>query len=114
MTRHTFLTGSAVLLAVLLSGTRTPLRAQDLTITNVRIIGPDATVVERGSIVVRGGEIVSAGPGRPATTAGQTIADIVLLDGDPLEGYWNRLKAKVVIKGGKVVVDKRTAGTRGK
>jgi imidazolonepropionase-like amidohydrolase len=35
------------------------------------------------------------------------IADIVLLDGDPLEGYWNWLKAKVVIKGGKVVVDKR-------
>jgi imidazolonepropionase-like amidohydrolase len=35
------------------------------------------------------------------------IADIVLLDGDPLEGYWNWLKAKVVIKSGKVVVDKR-------
>jgi len=35
------------------------------------------------------------------------LADIVLLDGDPLEGYWNWLKAKVVIKAGKVVVDKR-------
>jgi imidazolonepropionase-like amidohydrolase len=35
------------------------------------------------------------------------IADIVLLDGDPLEGYWNWLKTKVVIKNGKVVVDKR-------
>ena len=35
------------------------------------------------------------------------LADIILLDGDPLEGYWNRLKTKVVIKGGKVVVDKR-------
>lgn len=35
------------------------------------------------------------------------LADIVLLDGDPLEGYWNWLKAKVVVKGGKVVVDKR-------
>jgi imidazolonepropionase-like amidohydrolase len=34
------------------------------------------------------------------------LADIVLLDGDPLEGYWNWLKAKVVVKGGKVVVDK--------
>jgi hypothetical protein len=31
----------------------------------------------------------------------------VLLDGDPLEGYWNWLKAKVVVKGGKVVVDAR-------
>ena len=35
------------------------------------------------------------------------LADIILLDGDPLEGYWNWLKTKVVIKGGKVVVDKR-------
>ncbi len=35
------------------------------------------------------------------------LADIVLLDGDPLEGYWNWIKAKVVIKGGEVVVDKR-------
>jgi imidazolonepropionase-like amidohydrolase len=34
------------------------------------------------------------------------LADIVLLDGDPLEGYWNWLKAKVVVKAGKVVVDK--------
>jgi imidazolonepropionase-like amidohydrolase len=35
------------------------------------------------------------------------LADIILLDGDPLEGYWNMLKTKVVVKGGKVVVDKR-------
>jgi imidazolonepropionase-like amidohydrolase len=35
------------------------------------------------------------------------IADIILLDGDPLEGYWNWLKTKVTIKGGVVVVDKR-------
>jgi len=35
------------------------------------------------------------------------LADIVLLAGDPLEGYWNWLKAKVVVKQGKVVVDKR-------
>jgi imidazolonepropionase-like amidohydrolase len=34
------------------------------------------------------------------------LADIVLLDGDPLEGYWNWLKAKVVVKEGKVVIDK--------
>jgi imidazolonepropionase-like amidohydrolase len=34
------------------------------------------------------------------------FADVVLLDGNPLEGYWNWLKAKVVVKGGKVVVDK--------
>ena len=29
------------------------------------------------------------------------------LDGNPLEGYWNMLKTKVVLKGGVVVVDKR-------
>jgi imidazolonepropionase-like amidohydrolase len=35
------------------------------------------------------------------------LADIILLDGDPLEGYWNMLKTKVVVKGGVIVVDKR-------
>ena len=35
------------------------------------------------------------------------LADIILLDGNPLEGYWNWLRTKVVIKGGRVVVDKR-------
>ncbi len=38
------------------------------------------------------------------------LADIVLLDGNPLEGIQYMLKAKVVLKGGKVVVDKRKAG----
>jgi imidazolonepropionase-like amidohydrolase len=35
------------------------------------------------------------------------LADIVLLGGNPLEGYWHLLDARVVIKGGEVVVDKR-------
>jgi imidazolonepropionase-like amidohydrolase len=35
------------------------------------------------------------------------LADIVILDGNPLEGYWNLLNARVVIKGGEVMVDKR-------
>ena len=35
------------------------------------------------------------------------LADIVLLAGNPLDGYWNLLNAKVVIKGGAIVVDKR-------
>jgi imidazolonepropionase-like amidohydrolase len=34
-------------------------------------------------------------------------ADMVILDGDPLEGYWNLLKPRLVIKGGEIVVDKR-------
>ena len=35
------------------------------------------------------------------------LADLILLDGNPLEGYWNMLKTRVVLKGGVVVVDKR-------
>ena len=35
------------------------------------------------------------------------LADIVLLDGNPMEGIHNMLKAKVVVKSGKIVVDKR-------
>jgi imidazolonepropionase-like amidohydrolase len=35
------------------------------------------------------------------------IADITIVDGNPLDGYWNMLKTKVVLKDGKVVVDKR-------
>jgi len=50
-----------------------PLAAQDLTITNVRIVVGNGTVIERGSIVVRGGKIVSAAAGAPATTSGQAI-----------------------------------------
>ena len=37
------------------------------------------------------------------------IADITIVDGNPLDGYWNMLKTKVVLKGGVVVVDKRQA-----
>lgn len=50
-----------------------PLCAQDLTIMNARIIGPNDTVIERGSIVVRGGKIASVQAGNPAATAGQVI-----------------------------------------
>jgi imidazolonepropionase-like amidohydrolase len=35
------------------------------------------------------------------------LADMVMLDGNPMEGYWNMLKTRVVIKGGAVVADKR-------
>jgi imidazolonepropionase-like amidohydrolase len=35
------------------------------------------------------------------------LADIVLLAGNPLDGYWNLLTAKVVLKGGEIMVDKR-------
>jgi len=35
------------------------------------------------------------------------LADIILLDGNPLDNIYGMLKTKVVLKGGKVVVDKR-------
>jgi imidazolonepropionase-like amidohydrolase len=35
------------------------------------------------------------------------LADIVLVDGNPLGGYWNLLNTKLVIKGGVVVSDQR-------
>jgi imidazolonepropionase-like amidohydrolase len=35
------------------------------------------------------------------------LGDLVILEGNPLEGYWHLLNAKIVVKGGVVVVDKR-------
>jgi imidazolonepropionase-like amidohydrolase len=35
------------------------------------------------------------------------LADLVMLDGNPLEGHWHLLNPKVVIKGGQIMVDKR-------
>ena len=60
----------------------------------VRIMGPNTA-----AYIQMGDQLGTLEPGK--------LADIVLLDGDPLEGYWNWLKAKVVVKNGKVVVNKR-------
>lgn len=35
------------------------------------------------------------------------LADMVVLDGKPLEGYWSMLRAKAVIKGGVIMVNQR-------
>lgn len=40
------------------------------------------------------------------------LADLVLLEGNPLDGYWNLLNARVTIKGGAIVADKRTSKSR--
>jgi imidazolonepropionase-like amidohydrolase len=34
------------------------------------------------------------------------LADIVLLGGDPLQGYWNWLEARTVIKEGRIVAER--------
>ncbi|PYS33071.1 MAG: hypothetical protein DMG14_32630 [Acidobacteria bacterium] len=68
MKRHTF-----TMFAWLTLGALAPLSAQDLTITNARIIVANGTVIERGSIVVRAGKIVSVTPGGPTAASGATI-----------------------------------------
>jgi len=47
--------------------------AQDLTITNARILDGTGRVIERGAVVVRGGKIVSVSAAAPAAGTGRTI-----------------------------------------
>ena len=49
------------------------LSAQNVTLTNARIIGPKGQVIERGSIVVRDGKIVSVAAGAPPSRSGPVI-----------------------------------------
>ena len=49
------------------------LSAQDLTITNARIIAANGSVIERGWIVVRGGSIVAVAPGAASAPSGTVI-----------------------------------------
>ena len=68
MKKYTF-----IALVCLLIAQVGPAYAQDVTITNARIVVGNGTVIERGSIVVRGGKIVSVAAGAPSGAAGQTI-----------------------------------------
>lgn len=61
------------LLACAAMAAATSALAQDATITNARIIESNGTVIDRGSIVIRDGKIVSVGPGAPSARAGQVI-----------------------------------------
>ena len=61
------------LLTGLMLGALAPLHAQDLTITNARIVVANGAVIERGSIVVRGGKIASVVAGAPSSTSGMVV-----------------------------------------
>ena len=63
-----------LILAALLAGsTALPAAAQDVTITNARLVlGDGSAPVEGGTVVIRGGRVVSAGRGG-ASTGGKTI-----------------------------------------
>jgi imidazolonepropionase-like amidohydrolase len=60
----------------------------------VKLMGPNSA-----AFVERSHEIGTLEPGK--------LADIVVLEGNPLDGYWHLLNARLVIKGGEVVVNKR-------
>src|SRR5215470_4750238 len=68
MKRLTFITLVCLMLAEAM-----PVFAQDLTITNARIVVSNGTVIEHGYIVVRGGKIAAVAGGQPAATAGRVI-----------------------------------------
>jgi imidazolonepropionase-like amidohydrolase len=42
------------------------------------------------------------------------LGDVVVLGGNPFDGYWNFLTAEVVVKGGEVMIDKRGQPDAGK
>jgi imidazolonepropionase-like amidohydrolase len=60
----------------------------------VRLMGPNTA-----SYIQMSDQLGTLEPGK--------LADVVLLDGNPMDGYWNMLKTKVVLKSGAIVVDKR-------
>jgi imidazolonepropionase-like amidohydrolase len=73
-----------------LKGLNVMFSMQDL----VKLMGPNSA-----SYIEMSDQLGTLEPGK--------LADIILLDGNPLEGYWNWLKTRVVVKGGVIVVDKR-------
>ena len=71
MRRKNFGLGAGIAIAIL--AFVSPALAQDLTITNVRVVVTPDAVLNQGSIVVRGGRIVSIAPGVPPSITGTTI-----------------------------------------
>ena len=69
---HRLIANTALALLVVLAAAGGA-AAQDLTITNARIIVGNGQVIERGSVVVRGGRIAAVAAGAPSAAAGRTI-----------------------------------------
>jgi imidazolonepropionase-like amidohydrolase len=67
----------------------------------VKIMGPDSA-----EFIDRGKDLGTVEPGK--------VADLVVLGGNPLVGYWNFMTTEVVIEGGVVVLDKRGKPNAGK
>jgi imidazolonepropionase-like amidohydrolase len=60
----------------------------------VKLMGPNTA-----AFIDKSNDLGTLEPGK--------LADIVVLDGNPLDGYWNLLNVKMTIKGGIILVDKR-------
>ena len=71
------------------------------TLDIIRIMGQNSA-----DFVDRGKELGTIQAGK--------IADIVVLGGNPLVGYWNFMTTEIVIKGGAIVLDKRGQPNAGK
>ena len=67
----------------------------------VKIMGPNSA-----RFIDREKDLGTVEPGK--------IADLVVLGGNPMVGYWNMMTAEVVLKGGVVMVDKRGRPNAGK
>src|SRR5262245_59249238 len=66
------------LVTVWLWGGASDLRAQDLVLTNVRIVVGNGSVIDQGSIVIRGGLITAASPA--ASPAAANAAGLPAID----------------------------------
>ena len=82
---------------------------QGIAVVNARILDGKGGVIERGSVVVRRGKIVSVSAGAPASTSetrGQARS-MVLIDGNQLIDLNDLLQVVITIKDGRIVSDSR-------
>tara|TARA_R110000824_G_scaffold52692_3_gene146065 strand:+ start:54807 stop:56051 length:1245 start_codon:yes stop_codon:yes gene_type:complete len=73
MINKTFFTGKSHILGGLMLLMSLQVQAQDLTITNARIIVTPGNIIENGSIVIEDGRISSVSAGNPQRTVGDVV-----------------------------------------